>query len=163
MKTIVPALFGVLSLLAVTPAWSHAQLSPKDVSPGYAGPMQVQIGHGCGEEATESITLFVPSSVVAVPQDKLGWLVSSLERDGQVSEIRWFGNQLPSAESGAFVFDIVAPMTPGAVSMVVRQECASAVQVWQDQAPQSAFPIPSFTVGGAGMTMGMDGMEGMNH
>lgn len=127
-------------------AMAHAHFNPSNVAPGYAGPMAIQIGHGCSGQATERVTLYVPANVVVSPVAKPGWLVSSSEINGKIDQIVWSGNSLASSQKDEFAFAIVAPANQGAVSMAVKQECANGELFWQDAAPKAAFPVPRFNV-----------------
>lgn len=127
-------------------AMAHAHFNPSNVAPSYAGPMAIQIGHGCSGQATEKVTLYVPEGIVVSPVAKPGWLVSSIETNGRVSRIVWSGNSLASSQKDEFAFAIVAPVNQGAVSMAVKQECANGELFWQDTAAKASFPVPRFNV-----------------
>ncbi|MBP6862778.1 MAG: DUF1775 domain-containing protein [Neisseriaceae bacterium] len=147
MKQIVTILSLSLTLLPSSAAWAHAHFSPNQITPGYVGPMAIQIGHGCDGQATERVTLYVPPEVAATAVPKPGWQVAEVKEQGRVSQISWSGNRLLSQEQGAFVFQLTAPKTAGVMAMAVRQTCTQGELFWHEATPNAAFPVPSFTIG----------------
>lgn len=132
--------------LAVVPTAAGAHIvfaEPQATAGGYHAAF-LRVSHGCGESATVSIRVELPSGViVARPQPKSGWtlkierqpLATPVRGEGggaiteRVSAITWTG-RLPADQFDQFGLMMKLPEIAGPLYFPTTQRCEVGVNAW---------------------------------
>ncbi|WP_417455995.1 YcnI family protein [Kordiimonas sp.] len=152
MKKMITAL--VLGASAMTvPVKAHVVLSETEAKPGAYFFTFLRVGHGCDGEATESLTVDIPTGIYsAKPQPKAGWDVEIIREDlpapvvgphgkmltDRVARVRWSGGSLPDTMVDQFGLLVKLPMSSGPLYFPTAQSCAHGEKRWTMIPPEGA-------------------------
>ncbi len=144
----------VLSATALTaPAKAHVVLSETEAKPGAYFFTFLRVGHGCDGEATESLTVEIPTGIYsAKPQPKVGWNIEIVREDlptpvvgphgktltDRVARVRWSGSSLPDTMVDQFGLLVKLPMSSGPLYFPTVQSCAQGEKSWTMIPPEGA-------------------------
>ncbi|MBR1220110.1 DUF1775 domain-containing protein [Bradyrhizobium sp. U87765 SZCCT0131] len=144
-------LSGAALALAVshTAAFAHVTLATSQAQPNSYYKAVLQVPHGCGSEATQTLRVQIPDGVYGVkPMPKAGWTLATTRgeyakpyqshgetmKEG-VKEIVWSGGSLSSDNYDEFVFVsfLSGDLKPGqAIYFPTVQQCAKGEARWVD-------------------------------
>lgn len=155
IRSFARAAVAVATLFALScPAFAHVTLEVQEAGIGSAYKGVARIGHGCGAEATNVVSIQIPEGFLnAKPMPKAGWTLETViapsgsQADEGVREIIWSGGSLPNEWYDEFVFvgTFADTLEPGRFYFPTIQECASGEEAWIDVtcAQDAEMPAPS--------------------
>lgn len=132
---------AALALTGASSAAAHvsAQMYGSTATSGGYGFTFLRVPHGCGADATNKITVQIPSGVIAVkPQAKAGWVVTKTkDTAGNISSVSWSKGVLPTDEFDDFGLSVKWPTLAEGVDMQkvyfpTIQECDADVVVTKE-------------------------------
>lgn len=152
-----------------SPSWSHAVLERPEARQGSQYRAVVQIGHGCKDSPTTSVTVTIPEGALgARPLAKPGWTIATKRgpygrpyplphgtiSEG-VTEITWSGGSLPIDQFDEFIFSVRLSdeFKPGdRVRFPIVQSCEVGAHRWVEvpapgqDARSLAAPAPAVLI-----------------
>ncbi len=150
------ALGAAALVLVSAPAFAHATLAVTETRANAAYRAVVVVPHGCGSQATHTVTVAIPEGMVDVkPMPKAGWTLET--RKGAyaktytlfgkpvsegVREVIWRGGNLEDGHFDEFVFRgrFDGELAGKTVPVPVTQTCATSSVAWTEVAAPGQDP-----------------------
>lgn len=148
-------LAAALLLGSVAVGSAHVAVEPSEVPAGASRTFAFSVPHGCEGEATTSVALRLPPTIVtADPRPASGWdLVVENEADG-ATIATWSGGSLPDGSVATFRVRLTTPDAPRTMLYIpVVQECEDGRYRWiqipgdGESYEELATPAPRIALG----------------
>lgn len=160
---LVGGIIGAVTLggLGASTANAHVTIQgDREMEADARGQIMLRVPHGCGGEATDTLTVRIPDGIRDVrPEQVSGWTASveigdvepydshgNLITEGVVA-ITWTADDtpLPDDQYRDFGITLRAPSEPGVYEFPAVQYCGALEEAWIDE-PGTDYPAPRLTV-----------------
>lgn len=167
----IPVASVLLVAAASAPAAGHVDIiGAAEVEPGADATIGFRIPHGCGELATDTVSVRMPEGLTGVQAEWVPGFEVTMEEDGvRIGVVTWSGGSLPTDLFYDFRIRATFPDAEMRLVFPVVQRCGDAEQAWIQTAETVAegealeFPAPFITLSAAGAASGHDHGDGEDH
>ncbi|MGB4347807.1 MAG: YcnI family protein [Burkholderiaceae bacterium] len=144
---------------AISNAWGHATVSPKQAGQDSYQRLSFGITHGCEGSPTVEVIVYLPESIMgAKPMPKAGWTIETeikalsqpytshgKEIKQDVRVIRWKSGQLPDQHYDEFVMMTRLGNKTGMVALPITQICEKGRMDWNQvsEGTMKKLPFPA--------------------
>lgn len=136
-------LFVIASVLGSSHVHAHASFEKKSAPAGSYQRLALAIPHGCGDKATNKVTIYIPNDITLVrPQPKPGWTLTLKKSGDSIQYMQWSGGELASDFFDEFKFITKLPNRSGRVHFKVTQTCGDEEVNWFSTG-NNKRPVPS--------------------
>jgi len=131
MRHRISAFLLVVLAVFVRGAQAHVVLEQPQAEAGSSYKAALRVGHGCGESPVTELIVQIPPGVrSARPMAKPGWQITVTRSGAEVTQIRWSGGRLDSAQFDDFVLLAKLPEQPGPLYWKISQICEIGRADW---------------------------------